>query len=378
MDLALSFLRPAARHGYGEKTGTRGLAVEGLVTSLNTTTPWQLALPARGTFGFSGPSGSGKSTLLAALAGQRACSGRVSFAGMCWQEGTWGLAAHQRDLVLGFQDVRLFAGQTVADNLALAHRYSRRRLAHEERAGLIEAFGIAPLLGQPVEQLSGGEAQRVALLRQLFSNAAVQLYDEPLSAVDRSQVLRGLIPALRAFWARNPALVIWTSHDFNEIQLLASHCLWMEEAALRGPVAVRELIGFQASGESAEHSCCSRLEARVESCEAGLLTLSLGDVLLYADNVVGCHRPGDIVPFLLGSGDVSLSLERPGLSSILNCLPAELLAMVPVADGRVRLELGACGQAFCADISRLSRERLQLEVGRRYFAQFKAGSLTGL
>ncbi|SDJ89889.1 ATP-binding cassette domain-containing protein [Microbulbifer yueqingensis] len=378
MDLALPFLRPAARRGYGDRIETSELLVEELVTALNPASPWELALPATGIFGLSGPSGGGKTTLLAALAGQRPCAGRVIFAGIPWQDGPRGLAVHRRDLALGFQDGRLFAGQSVADNLALAHRYSRRRLAEQERADLIAAFGVAALLEQPVERLSGGEAQRVALLRQLFSNAAVQLYDEPLSAVDRSQVLRRLIPVLKSFWARHPALVIWTSHDLSEIQLLATACLWMEEAVLEGPVPVREAARRLASAGDGEFTCRSRVEARVESCEAGLLTLSVGETPLYADRVAGDHCPGDRVAFLLDSGDISLSIERPGLSSILNCLPVELQAVTPLEDGRVRLRLAAAGQLLSADISHLSCTRLQLEEGGHYYAQFKAGSITGL
>ena len=373
MDLVLPRLHPDTRRVQGE-----GLLVEGLLTSLNPNTPWQLDLPGEGIFGFSGPSGSGKSTLLAALAGQRACKGRITFGGTLWQDGTWGLAAHRRDLVLGFQDGRLFAGQSVADNLALAHRYSRRPLPGSERQQLIRAFGIEHTLAQPVGQLSGGEVQRVGLLRQLFSNAAVQLYDEPLSAVDRSQVIRQLLPTLRMFWMRHPALIFWTSHDFNEIQLLATQCLWMDGGELFGPAGVPDAARRFGSADGARHSCSSRLEARVESHEAGLLTLALGNSFLYADRVEGNYAPGDQVAFLLDSGEISLSLDRPGLSSILNCIAVELRGVTPLTDGRVRLQLLVSGQLFCADISRLSYERLQLREGGRYYAQFKAGSLAGL
>lgn len=377
MDFALPFFRPTPRECGGEAAAGE-LVVEELVTSLNPASPWQLSLTAPGIFGLSGRSGSGKTTLLAALAGQRACAGRVSFAGALWQDGSRGLATHKRDLALGFQDGRLFSGQSVADNLDLAHRYSRRPLARGERMDLIEAFGITALLPQPVARLSGGEVQRVALLRQLFSNAAVQLYDEALSAVDRSQALRRLIPLLKSFWARHPALVIWTSHDFREIQLLASACLWVEDAALRGPVPVQDAVRRLESAAGVDVPCCSRLEAQVESCEPGLLGLSLGETPLYADRVAGEHLPGATVAFLLDSSDVSLSLERPGLSSILNCLPVQLQTAMPLADGRVRLRLAACGQVLNADISRLSSERLQLRAGGHYFAQFKAGSVAGL
>ncbi|MCO1334560.1 ATP-binding cassette domain-containing protein [Microbulbifer sp. OS29] len=365
---------------FGTTTATSdscGLSVEGLETSLNTANPWQLSLPATGVFGLTGPSGSGKSTLLAALAGLRRCRGDITFANTVWQRGRRALATHKRALSLGFQDSRLFAGQSVADNLALARNYSRRPLPAEECEQLLRAFGIAPLLHQPIELLSGGEAQRVALLRQLFHNASLQLFDEPLSAVDRAQVLRCLLPTLRDFWARYPALVIWTSHDFDEIQLLAQRCLWMESAGLSAPLSLGE-VARRLDTNTVGDSCRSRIEARVESLQDGLLSLDLGGVFIYADRVTGHYSKGDTAAFLLEAGDISLSVEKPGLSSILNCLPVALIEKQNLTDGRIRLRLIAAEQVFYADISRLSCERLQLREDTTYFAQFKAGSLAGL
>ncbi|MFA0813223.1 ATP-binding cassette domain-containing protein [Microbulbifer epialgicus] len=365
---------------FGDSVGTTdtsGLSVDGLVSTLNAATPWQLNLPARGVFGLTGPSGGGKSTLLSALAGQRHCHGNISFAGTVWQRGRRALATYKRALSLGFQDSRLFTGQSVSDNLSLAQRYSRRPLPREERDELLRAFGITPLLHQPVELLSGGEAQRVALLRQLFHNAPLQLFDEPLSAVGRTQVIRYLLPTLRDFWARHPALVIWTSHDFGEIQLLAQRCLWMNCADLSEPLSLAEVARFL-DGDGMGETCYSRIEAGVESLRDGLLTLDLGGVPIYADRVTGHYRKGDSAAFLLEAGDISLSVEKPGLSSILNCLPVTLIGKSNLADGRIRLQLTAAEQVFYADISRLSCERLQLREGRSYFAQFKAGNLAGL
>ncbi|GAB2890987.1 ATP-binding cassette domain-containing protein [Microbulbifer echini] len=365
---------------FGTTTSTSdscGLSVEGLVTSLNTATPWELTLPATGVFGLTGPSGSGKSTLLAALAGQRRCRGNITFANTVWQRGRRALATHKRAASLGFQDSRLFAGQSVADNLALARKYSHRPLPAEECEQLLKAFGIAPLLHQPVELLSGGEAQRVALLRQLFHNAPLQLFDEPLSAVDRAQVLRSLLPTLRDFWARYPALVLWTSHDFDEVQLLAQRCLWMQSADLSAPLPLFEVAKYLDS-KAVGDSFRSRIEARVESLRGGLLTLELGGVSIYADRVAGDYRKGDTAVFLLEAGDISLSVEKPGLSSILNCLPVTLTGKKHLADGRTRLQLTLAEQVLYADISQLSCERLQLREGSTYFAQFKAGSPAGL
>ncbi|MBB3062356.1 ATP-binding cassette domain-containing protein [Microbulbifer rhizosphaerae] len=351
-----------------------GLRARKLVTPLNPGAPWDLDLPARGIVGLSGPSGAGKSTLLQALAGLRGCSGDIHWSGICWQSGNRRLAAHRRDACVGFQDCRLFAGTSVAENLALVHRHSRRPLPPAERQQLLAGFGATDLLDKPVESLSGGEAQRVALLRQLFSNPALQLCDEALSAVDRPLRLR-LLPQLWDFWQRHQALVVWASHSVEEIQLLADSCLWMECGHLRGPLPTPQVAARLADEKMPEYS---RIDARVTEQRAGLLRLSLEGHSLYADRAANNYRVGQAVHFLLAAGDISLSVAHPGLSSALNCLPVRLDNLEVAGDGRVRLLLSVGEAQFCADISGISCERLALKAGKNYFAQFKACAPLGL
>ncbi|GAA5523660.1 vitamin B12 import ATP-binding protein BtuD [Microbulbifer aestuariivivens] len=376
MNISLPLPRECSHAAQGAGVES-GLSVGLLRTAVNPETPWQFELPKTGIFGLTGPSGGGKSTLLEALSGHRCCSGIVKFSGTVWQDGKKKIPSYKRNLTLGFQDARLFNGQTVSANLALAHRFSRRPLSTDNRQQLTDAFEISDLLAKPVETLSGGESQRVALVRQLFSNAAVQFFDEPLSAVDRPRVLRRLIPVLKAFWSQNPSLVLWVSHDLDEIQLLSGKCLYMEAGKLDGPDSTTEKVQNLHSAGFVQGVSC-RLQARVISCEHGILTLALGQHRLYADRFITSYKPEDDATFLINSGEVSLSIERPGLSSILNCLPVKLLGMVPITEGRVRLRISVAEQEFCCDISRLSQQRLNLRIGDHYYAQFKAGSLVGL
>lgn len=209
-----------------------GLEVRGLHSPLHK--PMDLVLPACSVVGVSGPSGAGKSALLAALAGLLPASGEIHWRGHCWQKPGYSLPLHQRPLSLGFQDARLFPGLSVARNLELAERYQRRPLDGALRSHLLDACAIRELLPRPVEQLSGGEAQRVALLRLLFNNAPVQFFDEPLSALDWP-LRAAIIAALGDYWEQCPALVLWVSHDWLELRELAQRVIWLRDGGLAEP-----------------------------------------------------------------------------------------------------------------------------------------------
>ncbi|WP_308366173.1 MULTISPECIES: ATP-binding cassette domain-containing protein [unclassified Microbulbifer] len=355
--------------------GTEGLVVEGLCTRVHTA-PADLQLPVSGVVGVCGPSGAGKSALLSALAGLMPARGSVCWCGQRWQGRRFSLPLHRRPLSLGFQEARLFANLTVAQNLQLAERYCRRPLREPEREALLDALALKPLLSRPVEQLSGGEAQRVALLRQLLNNAPVQFFDEPLSAVDMPLRIQRIVPALKKFWRDNPALVLWVSHDADELQLLAERFVHVTE----GRVTVAEKPPASLHSENPLSAARSHLMLRVREFlpEHQLLVLDLEGQVLYADRAHGRYRAGETVRAMLSAADISLSVGRPSPSSLLNCLPVTLVDSGPLYDGRVRLHLDCGGRKLWAEISKYSYKKLQLKPGQSLFAQFKAGSLQGL
>ena len=149
----------------------------------------RLHLPAGGQLAVTGASGSGKSTLVNAITGlETATSGSVS-----WGEtNISALSAGRRDafradhIGLVMQDFHLFPGLSAFENVALPARLSRRLTpaARERALHLLETTGIARP-GQPIETLSRGEMQRVAVARALLSKPGVNVADEPTASLDR-------------------------------------------------------------------------------------------------------------------------------------------------------------------------------------------------
>ncbi|WP_223267651.1 ABC transporter ATP-binding protein [Streptosporangium nondiastaticum] len=158
-----------------------------------------------------GPSGSGKSTLLHLMAGlDRPTTGRVSHPGL-GEEGAEGLARH---IGVVFQGPSLLPPLTAAENVALPLRIDgvpEDEVASRAGAALAR-LGLESLAGRLPDELSAGQAQRVAVARALARGPALVLADEPTGQLDRAtgrQVLAVLLTAA----AELEAAVLVTTHD---------------------------------------------------------------------------------------------------------------------------------------------------------------------
>lgn len=162
-----------------------------------------------------GPSGSGKSTLLKILASLLApTAGQIHFKN---RDITSLRAEHYRQQVsYCFQTPQLF-GDTVYDNLALPWQVRQLRPSRDTLiASLASVHLTANMLDKKVDQLSGGEKQRVGLLRNLQFLPKVLLLDEVTSALDEENkaVIQNLI---QQRVEQQQLAVVWISHDPKEI-----------------------------------------------------------------------------------------------------------------------------------------------------------------
>jgi multiple sugar transport system ATP-binding protein len=177
-----------------------------------------------------GPSGSGKTTALRMLAGLEAVSsGSISIGERVVNK----VAPRERDIAMVFQDYALYPQMTVFDNLAFGLR--RRRVpADEIRRRVDEAaalLDIGALLQRRPGQLSGGQAQRVALGRALVREPQVFLMDEPLSNLDaklRTQT-RGEIRRLQQ---EVRTTTVYVTHDQVEAMTMGDRIAVMNDGLL--------------------------------------------------------------------------------------------------------------------------------------------------
>src|SRR6476469_1762843 len=130
-----------------------------------------------------GPSGSGKTTALRMLAGlESITAGEVTIGERVVNK----VAPRERDIAMVFQDYALYPQMTVYDNLAFGLRRRKVRKQDIDRrvASAAESLDITQYLERRPGQLSGGQAQRVALGRALVRGPQVFLMDERLSNLD--------------------------------------------------------------------------------------------------------------------------------------------------------------------------------------------------
>lgn len=180
----------------------------------------------------SGPNGSGKSTLLNILGLlTRPDRGEMTFAGerVVWKPGP--LTRLRRQVTLLHQSPYLFRG-TVYDNIAygLSLRGISGAVAQEIVGTALAMVGLEGFQQRKNTELSGGEAQRVAMARALAIKPKLLLLDEPLANVDRgsAQVLEEVIAALPA----SGTTVVMSSHDPTQEKRLPCRVVQLQQGQL--------------------------------------------------------------------------------------------------------------------------------------------------
>lgn len=170
-----------------------------------------------------GPSGCGKTTLLRIVAGlETPDTGRILFDG----QDIGPVPPHRRDFGLMFQDYALFPHKNVFDNVAFGLRMKGMDES-EIRQQVREVLALVGLAGfekRSVNDLSGGEAQRVALARSLATRPRLLMLDEPLGSLDRALRER-LMAELRDILTEVGVTALYVTHDQAEAFAIADRAV---------------------------------------------------------------------------------------------------------------------------------------------------------
>jgi len=196
----------------------------------------------RETTGVWGPSGAGKTTFFHILAGLiTPLQGRIVLEGRTLLDTSKGicLPPRKRRMGLVFQDKLLFPHMRIKENLTFGVPYSLRSRVSLKQ--VVDWLELGPLLSAWPREISGGEAQRVAIGRALLTSPDMLLLDEPFSAVDP-----GLKASLLMYISRLqeeldiPLLVI--SHDLTEVTTLARRVFPLQQGKSPGLKEVTQLF----------------------------------------------------------------------------------------------------------------------------------------
>ncbi|MCR4963405.1 MAG: ABC transporter ATP-binding protein [Firmicutes bacterium] len=171
-----------------------------------------------------GPSGCGKSTILRLVAGLiMPTTGKVTVNG---QEVTG--TSPDRGMV--FQKPTLFPWLTVEKNIGFSLTLQGRQ---KEKAGRIEEMisliGLEKFREDYPNQLSGGMAQRVALVRTLINEPNILLLDEPLGALDAFTRMN-MQDEIIKMWEKRQHLALMVTHDVDEAIYMGTRVLVMDSS----------------------------------------------------------------------------------------------------------------------------------------------------
>ena len=191
----------------------------------------RLAVEEGETLAVLGPNGAGKSTLLETIAGLCPIDrGRIECEGEVLDDGA-GRFVLPEDRGFGtvFQDRRLFPNLTVMENVAfgLRSRGTPERVARDRALAELAAFGVEGLAAARPSELSGGEAQRVALARTLVTEPRVLLLDEPFAAID-SETRAPMREVVARRLEERPRATLLVTHDLADARALGARGVRLE------------------------------------------------------------------------------------------------------------------------------------------------------
>ncbi len=172
-----------------------------------------------------GPSGSGKTTLLRLIAGlERPDRGNVFIGDRLASSPMKILAPHKRGIGFVFQEPALWPHLNVAQNIlfglqGLPRSQTRRRLDE-----VLECTNLTGLEKRFPDEISGGEARRVAVARAIAPRPAVLLMDEPLTHLDPDLKDR-LMEMIRDVTENSGATLIYVTHDRSEAAFISERTL---------------------------------------------------------------------------------------------------------------------------------------------------------
>jgi molybdate transport system ATP-binding protein len=319
-----------------------------------------------------GANGAGKSTLLQLISGLvRPDSGRIILDDQVLvdvERGLW-VPPHRRGVVLLAQQALLFPHLSVAANVAFGPRSkgSSRRTATAEAMKWLAAVDGTEFADRRPDQLSGGQAQRIALARALAADPALLLLDEPMAALDVA-VAPALRQLLRTVLRETGRTAILVTHDLIDALSLTDRVVVLDAGRIVEDGPTRTVLAQPRSSFAARIAGVDLIAGTAEM--HGLLA---PDGIHLQGIVDPACAPGESAVAVFSPAAVAVHLTLP-TGSPRNHLPMTVTELEPRGE-LIRVHaIGAAGghHDLIADITAGAAADLELVPGRSVYFAIKA------
>lgn len=182
-----------------------------------------------------GPSGGGKSTFLRCLnLLEKPTAGKVVFEGVDLADKKVNLDKHRQKIGMVFQLFNVFPHLKVIDNITLApilEKGMSKAAAQKKAVDLLERVGLLNKKDEYPTRISGGQKQRLAIVRALAMDPDVMLFDEPTSALD-PEMVKEVLDVIKDLTKSGMTIVIVT-HEMAFAKEISDRVMFMADGIIQ-------------------------------------------------------------------------------------------------------------------------------------------------
>lgn len=182
-----------------------------------------------------GPSGSGKSTLIRTVNGLEPIQeGKLIVNGQDLANKKTDVNRIRKNVGMVFQHFNLYANKTVLENIMLAPRIVLKRPEKENKElamQLLDQVGLQSQANKLPAQLSGGQAQRIAIARSLAMKPKCLLFDEPTSALD-PEMIDDVLNVMKEIAQDSDMTMLVVTHEMGFAREVANRVIFMDDGRI--------------------------------------------------------------------------------------------------------------------------------------------------
>ena len=315
-----------------------------------------------------GKSGAGKTSLARAICGLEDADGTIELDG----RNISGMSPQKRSIGLVMQKPALFPTMSVEQNISLSAKLPAGRIHN-----LIELADIRHLLTRPPQNLSGGEAKRVALVRAIAAAPELLILDEPLTGLDNTR-RTAMLDLIKKVNRTENVPILFITHQLDEIIAVADQAILIDAGTVLKSGSLTDILSTTETYETLGlKSNLSIVDATVEGRETGLLKASVGTQTIWVQDEG--EKDGSALTLRILASDVALATSAIDQTSIQNILEAEIAEISTATQSvTVKCKIAGGDQYISSQITKRAADTLAITAGQKVYLLIKAVAIKDL